>query len=385
MDYISRWFRATIAYLSRPSIFFFALIWLILLVFIGTISQKYIGLYRSQMMFFSSWYFWAGPIPLPGAMPMMAIVFTGLVSKLFFFSRWDRKSLGVNILHIGSAALLFGGFLTAVFAEEGGMVVREGESKNYSSSYNSAELVVVHRSPAGKDTVETLPFSQLASIETIRMDHIPFAMQVHRTCGNCEVARRERPDKDARGFAARFELLDKALDPENEKNQRGLVFWIEGLNSERDGKYAIFEFMPVVQTVPLEDGSLVSFHVRRVRQEIPFTIELVDFRRTLHPGTEMAKSYESDVVLIDGDYRKNVTIRMNEPLRYRGYTLFQSSFDLSGDKETSVFAVVKNIGWVFPYVSSLVMALGLLIHLFLQVPGLIQASKERSRLEPSGA
>lgn len=369
---------------AKPSLFFYGLIWLIVLVIVGTISQKYIGLYRSQELFFSSWYFWAGPIPLPGAMPVMVIIFWGLMVKLCFFSRWNRAQSGVNILHIGSAALLFGGFLTAVFAEEGGMVVREGETVNFASSYNEAEFVLVHRNLNGEDTIYQKSFTELEAGKEIWSKELPFQVNVARTCKNCDLVRRSRPEPGAIGFAANFMLVDKALDAEHEKNQRGLVFMVEG-EGVPSGTYAIYEFMPVVQTMPMPDGSIISFHLRRTRQHLPFAIRLIDFRRTLHPGTEMAKSYESDVELIDGDYRKETTIRMNEPLRYKGYTLFQSSFDLSGDKETSVFAVVKNVGWLFPYVSSLIMALGLLIHLLLQVPRLIESSKKTSNSEVSHA
>ncbi len=376
--------RQMYAACAKPGVFYYSLMWLMFLVVVGTISQKYIGLYQTQIKFFSSWYFWAGPIPLPGAMPAMAIVFFGLMAKLLSFSKWRRCNLGVNILHIGSAALLFGGFLTAIFSQESGMVVKEGEVSDYGSSYNTAEFVVVHRGLDGTDRVVTFPYENLKPNTNIPNNDLHFEISVSRLCDNCEVARRDTAIAGAVGFAANFDLLEAPKDPEHEKNQRGMLFTVPG-KLAKEGVYAVYEFMPVVQTMPLNDGTIVSFHLRRTRQPLPFQIRLIDFRRTLHPGTEMAKSYESDVELIDGDYRKAVTIQMNEPLRYKGYTLFQSSFDLSGDKETSVFAVVKNVGWLFPYISSLIMALGLLIHLLLQVPALISDGGKQKELGGANA
>ena len=63
---------------------------------------------------------------------------------------------------------------------------------------------------------------------------------------------------------------------------------------------------------------------------------------------------------------------MNEPLRYKGYTFFQSSYIEKPEGETSVFAVVKNYGRLFPYISSIVMCFGLLFHLTLKLPALFK-------------
>ena len=63
---------------------------------------------------------------------------------------------------------------------------------------------------------------------------------------------------------------------------------------------------------------------------------------------------------------------MNEPLRHEGYTFFQASFSQTAQGETSVLAVVQNYGRLFPYISSIIMSLGLLIHLLMQLPKLIK-------------
>ena len=52
---------------------------------------------------------------------------------------------------------------------------------------------------------------------------------------------------------------------------------------------------------------------------------------------------------------------MNEPLRYAGYTFFQSSF--TDDEKTSVFQVVKNPSWLIPYISSAIIVVGLFVQM----------------------
>ena len=56
---------------------------------------------------------------------------------------------------------------------------------------------------------------------------------------------------------------------------------------------------------------------------------------------------------------------MNEPLRYKGYTLYQSSFIQGGGKETTVLSVVHNMGRMFPYISSIIICIGIVVHLLI--------------------
>ena len=92
----------------------------------------------------------------------------------------------------------------------------------------------------------------------------------------------------------------------------------------------------------------------------------------MHPGTGIAKSFSSDVNLIENGIAKRILIQMNNPLRYNGYTFYQSSFIEGPNGETTVLAVVKNYGRLFPYISSIIMCVGLLIHLIMKLPNLLK-------------
>lgn len=76
----------------------------------------------------------------------------------------------------------------------------------------------------------------------------------------------------------------------------------------------------------LRDGYLV--------QPLPFSIEVKDFRIE-HYATGQPKSFESDLVVTDlenPDDRVEQTIKVNHPLVFKGYTIYQSSFDDGGSK-----------------------------------------------------
>jgi hypothetical protein len=57
---------------------------------------------------------------------------------------------------------------------------------------------------------------------------------------------------------------------------------------------------------------------------------------------------------------------MNEPMRYRSYTFYQSSFSIRPDGEFSILSVVQNKGRIFPYISSAIIFIGLLTHIIVR-------------------
>ena len=66
-------------------------------------------------------------------------------------------------------------------------------------------------------------------------------------------------------------------------------------------------------------------------QPLPFIILLEDFRVEHYPSGQ-PKSFESDLVIQDGEQRMAKTIAVNHPLNYRGYTIYQASFGDGGSK-----------------------------------------------------
>ena len=107
--------------------------------------------------------------------------------------------------------------------------------------------------------------------------------------------------------------------------------------------------------------------LRHKRFPLPMIIGLKDFRREVHPGTEMARSFASDVMVHSDKIERDVTISMNKPLRHREYTLYQASFGQNSAGEISTFAVMKNYGRLVPYVATSVVVLGMILHFVLML------------------
>ena len=410
---IARIFIKSAKRLSRPDVFFYWGLWMMVLLVIGTVSQKYIGLYQAQLKYFSSFFFSFYGFPLPAGRTAMGIILISLVCK-GLFSKSTKRQIGTNLVHAGAVLLLAGSFITGVFAKEGYMALLEGEKSNIISDYHKTELAVMLE---GK-TLSVFSEDLLVA-NTVLKKNIPFSLYVKKFMLNSEPVKRASPaGKNFKGFFKIFDLKNKKREKINEENLAGLVFQItrptkqpqvdtEGDtqgNTEADTQgdtqadtqadtqgdtqgntqadtegntqgdtqgntenYAIFEQMPIAQSI-LWEGKKYTVHLRPVRTKLPFSIELKDFEKTYYPGTNKAKSYQSVVYVTEkekGGTRLRRVIKMNQPLRHKGYTFYQSSFIESPKGESSVLAVVKNAGRAFPYVSSLIMCVGLLIHITL--------------------
>ena len=362
--------------ISSPKIFSFTVLWMIILVFFGTIAQKDIGLYKSQMLYFSSYYFLLGGlIPLPGGRLILIIMTINLTASLFKKHIWKIKKMGIIIVHIGGLLLLLGGGVTAMFSSEGNMVIGEGEMSNHVDDYFDMELAIVNTSR--DDSLEYTVFDAPLLIDgnTIEYENLGIQIDIISHMENVRIESRISPAEQIyKGFLQEFVLLPKPPEKEATQNRPGIIIKLSGLNSQEDGIYGIFLGQRSPDTFQIK-GQLFFTEFRRKRTYLPFSIELLDFEKVMHPGTNVAKSYSSEVHLIEHSIPRRVLIQMNEPLRFQNYTFYQASFIDGLDKETTVLAAVKNYGRLFPYVSSIIMSMGLLIHLLISLPAMLQKRK----------
>jgi hypothetical protein len=116
----------------------------------------------------------------------------------------------------------------------------------------------------------------------------------------------------------------------------------------------------------LADGREYAFSLRRREWELPFTLTLNKFNHETHPGTSTPSHFSSEISLREGNAERDVIIRMNEPLRHRGYTFYQASWGRAegqpGAPLYSVLAVARNPAGQWPMYASFIISFGLLLH-----------------------
>ncbi len=114
------------------------------------------------------------------------------------------------------------------------------------------------------------------------------------------------------------------------------------------------------ERVELPQGERVSVN------GLPFDLRLNKFTPEFYPGTDKPKSFESLLTVFPesgGEYR--AAVRMNEPLRLSGWTLYQMSYgqdSLQPGRSVSILRASHNPLEQMPKWSSYVIALGLVWH-----------------------
>ena len=83
-----------------------------------------------------------------------------------------------------------------------------------------------------------------------------------------------------------------------------------------------------------------SFSYGSINRSLPFAIFLKDFQLERYPGSESPSSFASEIEVIDGEYKFDYRIFMNNVLNYKGYRFFQSSYDT--DELGTILSVNKD-------------------------------------------
>ena len=354
------------------------------LIFFGTLAQVETGIWKTQKDYFESILaIWAYPeawiaydqlywlrIPMPGGYLLGGMLLINLVAAHVTRFTLTAKKAGIFLIHIGLILLLISELLTDVLSEESQMPVDEGASSNYSQEYRDNELVLIDRMHADFDTVHSIPIALLKPGKTVAVPESPLTIRTVSYYPNAQIGRAQEGAAPVespanQGVAVKMNVVVTPTAVTYAENQiNTATAYVEVLGPE--GSLGIWLVSNVIddrfppQMVTLGEQSW-EIALRLKRHYYPFEVELVDFSHEKYPGTEIPFNYSSEVMVRHSDTTKNqkALIYMNHPLRYEGLTFYQASF--ANDDRTSIFQVVRNPGWVLPYVSVLLMGVGMLV------------------------
>ncbi len=379
----------------------------LVLVFVGTIAQVELGLYKAQNEFFRSFFIYWGPkgtqwkIPVfPGGYLVGGVLLINLVTAHFRRFKLTRKKVGIWMIHIGVMLLLLGQLLTDVLSRESHMWLTEGQAKNYSDSTTKNELAVIDTTNPEFDEVVAFPESLLKSQKELRHPRLPFAIGIKAHFPNSKPRLRppmgnETPAQVTQGVAEVMEFenapLTTAMDDQDipsvivevlgekgplgtwvlsewltqEKLAQTIQRWIQGKVEDGTLNEGITKKINRSVTQPQEfvyQGHTYQVALRPTRYYKPFTIQLLKFTHDLYRGTDIPKNFSSRVRVIrpDKGEDREVDVYMNTPLRYSGETFYQAGFD-NIDPHVTILQVVRNPSWLTPYFSCVLVGLGLVV------------------------
>ena len=165
-------------------------------------------------------------------------------------------------------------------------------------------------------------------------------------------------------YYPRARVIEQFTNRGNEVHTEALH--IVGQDGEHSAEAWLVSGRPA--TLPLGAHPL-RVEYRQATRELPVVIKLLDFRKIDYPGTQMASAFESDVELTDPQ-RGLVLMRkisMNHPLRYRGFSFYQSSY-IQGPTETTVLSVRSDPGTPLVYAGFLIVISGVMAMFVLRSP-----------------
>jgi len=357
-----------IKFLSSSRITVICLFLLFILTFWGTIAQVQQGLYAAQDRFFNGFFFLAGGfIPFPGAQLVLWVLFINLVCSIVLtfkkYTQWEN--IGLLIIHFGLILYFVAAFMIFHVSQESNIHLAEGEATNVSTSYQDWELAY-WTDEGSERQVTAFDAKSFKSGIQIPFEDKDFILTVNQFYLNCDAFSDSavKKDKAILNITGITLLTEKPLDKEREQNIEGGIFDLKA-----DGKfYSLILYGAEAQPTPVKMGARnYYFILRHKRFPLPFTIRLDHFKAEFHPGTQMAKSYESLVTITTGALERQVRIYMNNPLRYKDYTVYQASYDTDATgRQHSTLAVVKNFARILPYIACFVVFFGLALHFLIQ-------------------
>lgn len=365
-------------------LFVFAMV----LIFAGTLAQRFEGNWEVVNKYFRSTHVWMplqlfvpeaiatvpGAVLFPGGFIIGGLLLANLLAAHAVRFKLSWKRAGVLVIHAGLILLLVGEAVTAFGAHEANMTIDQGSYANFTENLRRFELAIVDPSDPQSDRVVVIPSAMLARAaahgEPISDTQLPFAVRVDRWMGNSAIAGPAvaPPDVMAKnpvtaGLGRQIVAIEQP--PVTGVEQQTVNAPSAIVTLLRDGKpldtYLVSLYFDQRQPVTV-DGRTYELALRFERDYKPYTMHLIEFRHDKFVGTEIPKNFSSQIRLVDPTQNEDreVLIWMNHPLRYNGETFYQSAFK-PGNTAT-ILQVVRNPGWLLPYISCVLVGVGMIVH-----------------------
>lgn len=300
-----------------------------------------------------------------------------------------KKRAGIVLLHMGVAILMISELVVGLYGHESLMMIVEGETAHFARDIREVELAVIS-SEGEQDFVVAVPEALLlqshensqtaqdqAAIISMTQFNVPFDLRVTQFYRNSQLRSAEPADELTKTGLGSF-TVPVELDP------------VDGMNSESDMSAAYVDIIDRNSKKPLQT-ILVSLNTSESRSVVlperitvgendwdlvlrfrrnyrPYGVKLLDVSRDTYVGSSTPRDFRSNLIITDNktSQSEEFTLWMNNPLRYKGETFYQSGYhQLPSGKEATTLQLVRNSGWMLPYIGCVVVAFGMFAQFWL--------------------
>jgi hypothetical protein len=352
------------------------LIIVFILVVGGTFYQVDNGLLAAQKKFFGSWgLLLFNFIPFPGMKAVAAVLIVNLIiAGLKSFSFTIKKS-GVLLMHFGTIVLFAGTAIASLYMKESVLTIFEGEKATFSRDFSIWELIAVKKisdmSGQNNFVSDTINFHELKRDKKVTFANTSLVLTFDRLYQNCDGLYKTPGVVDS--------LQPKSISGDQAGNFPGVIANIRNSNGSQSEGTRLVLYGGNSDPVGFQVGyDTLYFMLKPHEIQLPFEIGLNKFLKINHPGTTDAKSYESHVSVMGNGLNRDAVISMNRPFRYKSLTLYQNGFMSQKNVNATTLFVVDNSFRLVPYISGVIIILGLLINFIGKFAGSVIRQKESS-------
>ncbi len=365
---------------------------LMVLVVACTLAQVKLGTWGAVHHYIRSAFVWwevgsSGlSIPVfPGGLTLGVVLMANLVIAQARRMELSWKKAGLWIIHAGLILLFVGEFITGAAQVEMQLAIEEGQTLSYLESPRDVELALTETG-GGKEEIYGIPEQRLTHAGAlVEVPGTPVSLRVKLYLQNASLAQRSPSDPFSlatNGIGT--QVVAREEPPVNNDDQRDVrAVYVEAFAGGKSyGTFLVSNGLGAPQSF-IHEGKTWALALRSRREYLPYSITLKKFRHDIYPGTDIPKNFSSLVHLSNpkAGEERDVLIFMNQPLRYDGKAFYQASFG-KGDT-LSVLQVVRNPGWLLPYISCVLVAAGLILHFALTLSRSLKRRQKAIALEVS--
>jgi len=369
-------------FLSSYLLCIICLVTLGLLVWFSTLEMKYIGLsgaldkyYSSDLAKFFVFPTINGgkdlPVPLPGAYWVCIVLFFNMIIGGLIRLRKSWRNIGAVISHFGIVGLLAVGFVDHHKSIHSKMETFQGNTYDYTTKFDYTSIEVSEFTAEGeKKKPYVIKHDMIVDLEDkmrrFTFDELPFDLEV-RHFHEHAVVRDVANHVQSTGFGEvvdGFFLQPAKFDPSQDYYNYGCYVQVKPKNGEPSRQIILCRSIDFPQTFSV-DGKLYGLEMPNEIWPMPYSVELINSVGEYYPGTRRPSKFQSTIAWKgkEDNLEKLQTIKMNQPMRYEGFTLYQANWNepING-LEFSGFEVVTNPVHEGPEICMWISAFGLLIH-----------------------
>jgi len=369
------------------------LVFSIVLILAATLDQVNLGIWAVQEKYFRTFviYWQRGDVTLPvfpGGYTIGGLMLINLIRAHFYRFKLGWKKSGIWLAHVGLILLLIGELVTGLWQDDYNLRLDEGQTRNYSESFRHVELVITDTTNPDTDTVVAIPEEILTKSESVQTPKLPFTVTVNTYLPNSSLHMQSSPGMGGpvaatQGAGTRISAAPQPMTYKSDDRNLPSAYVELGGTDGPVGTWLVSTMLEDPQPFSY-GGRTWKISLRFARHYMPYSLTLLKFSHDKYAGTEIPKNFASRVRLSTpgGHDDREVVIYMNNPLRYDGLTYYQAGF--TNNDRTTILQVVRNPGWLMPYIACTIMTLGLLIQFGISLFGFVTKRRAKTVADHQG-